>query len=273
MPENNLADIYGFLAQPSPEEQAVPLRINDMLQTQWKQTEQQRTNAAQMAKFAALGNVLQTAFAPAAWAVGGATTQVAKPDQQGYITAFNNVLQADRDLANIGKQGAQMQLNYQMGEANHARARRERIMDTIVNDQIAQRRAETAHQNKLDEIKARYESRENIERLRASLRGYFSFTDKDGKSLDEKTEEILAMSLARQYAKIQGDYYRGLSDFLPSWEEFIANRSRQEGYIANRSYDRGNSSGWSKGSNGSKDKGSKDKGDNAGQATKHAEGL
>lgn len=102
-------------------DQALDQRINDMLQAQYQATEKRRTDAAKMAQIAALGNVLQTAFAPVGW-IGqrGATSQVANPDSRQYITAFNEALKAQQDLGNIGINAAQMRLNIANRRADRA---------------------------------------------------------------------------------------------------------------------------------------------------------
>ena len=102
-------------------DQALDQSINDMLQAQYQATEKRRTDAAKMAQIAALGNVLQTAFAPVGW-IGqkGATSRVANPDSRQYITAFNEALKAQQDLGNIGINAAQMRLNMASRRADRA---------------------------------------------------------------------------------------------------------------------------------------------------------
>lgn len=102
-------------------DQALDQSINDMLQAQYQATEKRRTDAAKMAQIAALGNFLQTAFAPVGW-IGqrGATSRVANPDSRQYITAFNEALKAQQDLGNIGINAAQMRLNIANRRADRA---------------------------------------------------------------------------------------------------------------------------------------------------------
>jgi len=246
MPEDNnklTADIYGFLAEPSQEEKAVQFSINDMLRSQYRQAEQQRTNAAQMAKFSALGNVMQTLFNPIGWRAGGGnsgtTSQTATPDQQGYITAFNNIQRADQDIANIGRQGDNLRLNYAMQQAGNARRSREKMADMYLANEFAQQQQDQKHENRMKEIEARYMSRENLERLKAQLKLGYKFVDSDGKVIDAKIQQVRMESLARQYAKLEYQYYAGMTDRIPSWEEFIAAESGKDGVYTVRTYDRG----------------------------------
>ena len=119
-------------------DQALDQSINDMLQAQYQATEKRRTDAAKMAQIAALGNVLQTAFAPVGW-IGqrGATSQVANPDSRQYITAFNEALKAQQDLGNIGMQAAQMRLNMAIRRADREYQAQQRRDD---RDYAAQQR-------------------------------------------------------------------------------------------------------------------------------------
>lgn len=113
------ASVYGAFAYDPDAE--LNKSINELLQAQYQATEKRRTDAAKMAQIAALGNVLQTAFAPVGW-IGqkGATSRVANPDSRQYITAFNEALKAQQDLGNIGMQAAQMRLNMASRRADRA---------------------------------------------------------------------------------------------------------------------------------------------------------
>ena len=114
--------IYGKWNELTPEEKAVQQGINDMLQQQYKQAAVNRTDARRMAQFNAFGDVLRTAFNPIGWALGGGTAQTIAPDNRAYISAFNNAIKADNDFRNLGTQQAQFKLNYDMQQAEKARA-------------------------------------------------------------------------------------------------------------------------------------------------------
>lgn len=223
-------DIYGYMAmaeQPTPEEQAIPVKINDMLQSQWQAASDQRTNAHKLAQVTALGNVLQNIFTPVAWRAGGqgkATSQPITPDNRAYITAFNEAIKADQNLSNVGNQSKQLLLNYEMDQAARARARKDKWAEMeykqAQNDYIAERNL----QNELLKIQTRFASREELERTKADLKSRFNIVGRDGKTPDDKEFEKIVMYVNREYAKQYGKYIAGQLPEgyeLPSKEEFF----------------------------------------------------
>lgn len=214
--------IYGY--QPSLAEKEVQMGINDMLRSQWKQGVQERTDAIKMAKFNALGNVLQTAFAPVAWKAGGATAQPPQGDQQGYITAFNRVLQADKDLSNIGRRGGELMLNYKMNQAEKENAYANRAALLKQEHDYKMERLAEAKANNLAAIQARRETQLELQRNAAELRKKYFFMTKNQTFTDQKLADRLTADALNDFNAAmdkwnQGGYQEGMEQ--PRLEDYI----------------------------------------------------
>lgn len=121
--------------------QGRPLTIADIFAQSRREIEKEKTDAAKMAKFQALGQLSQTLFNPIGWGAAGATADVKAPDQRGYIDAFNRMNKYDDQLTALGQQEAQWNIN----EVLRQRQREEAIADQ-------QRVAETNLRNKMKEM-------------------------------------------------------------------------------------------------------------------------
>lgn len=206
--------VFGRYFAPTPEEESMPARINDMLQAQWQTASDQRTNAHKLAQVTALGNVLQNIFTPVAWGAGGhgkATSQPIAPDNRAYITAFNEAIKADQDLANVGAQGRQTMLNYQMNEIAQDRARREKRANAAVERERRKYEMELGHYNRMLETDARYQWRKDIEKTKADLRAkYKSGIESKAQNIDTKLFVDAVADARRAYRDIKKRLESGL---------------------------------------------------------------
>ena len=218
--------IYGKWNELTPEEKAVQQGINDMLQQQYKQAATNRTDARRMAQFNAFGDVLRTAFNPIGWAIGGGTSQTIAPDNRAYISAFNNAIKADNDFRNLGNQQAQFKLNYDMQQAEKARAWR--AQQAAAEAKQAQWDYETAvnQANMMERIHARGAWRESVEKLKADLRSKYQAAAKDRReqSIDSKLFMGAVKDAQAAYKTIKWRQESGMlpEGFeLPSFRDFF----------------------------------------------------
>lgn len=236
IPAYDAASIFGKWNAPTPEERAVDMRISDMLQAQWKQAAINRTDAAKMAQVNALGNVLQTVFAPVGWgaAGGNATAQTATPDNRAYISAFNNAIKADNDFRNLGVQQQQFLLQRDMERAKEAQAWRQSQAEAESKQAAWERQQAIRQADELEKINARNQWRRDIEQMKADLRvKYQSYIKSSGgKSIDEKLFLGAVKDAQSAYKTIKWRKDSGLlpeefelptfkqffSDMFPEWE-------------------------------------------------------
>lgn len=181
-----IADIYGKWNYVTPEEKAVKQGINEMLQSQRRQAEVNRTDARRMAQVTALGDVLRTAFSPVSWAIAGGntTSQTIAPDNRAYISAFNNAIKADNDYRNIGSQQEQFKLNYAMNEANKARAWREKRAEAEAEQALWDYHTAVKHQNDKELANIKNQWRMDIEKTKGELRGKYQKALQESRNLD-----------------------------------------------------------------------------------------
>lgn len=206
------ADEYGRPLPPIPEEQEMSAKISDMLQSQWKAASDQRTNAHKLAQVTALGNVLQNIFTPVAWGAGGhgkATSQPITPDNRAYISAFNEAIRADQNLANVGTQNKQTMLNYEMQKAARDRARREANADAAVERERRNFEKELNQYNTLEAIYARGDVRQNVENLRASLKQRYQLVGRGGKTPEQALAAAIYQKAAQKYFDDHSRWERG----------------------------------------------------------------
>lgn len=208
----DIAGIYSKWEIPTAEEQAIPAKINDMLQSQWQAASDQRTDAHKLAQVTALGNVLQNIFTPVAWGAGGhgkATSQPITPDNRAYITAFNEAIKADQNLANVGAQNRQTMLNYEINEAARERARRQSMADAEANRAWKEYERELGQYNELEKIYARGDVRQNVENLRASLKQRYQLVGRGGKTPEQALAAAIYQKAAQKYFDDHSRWERG----------------------------------------------------------------
>lgn len=162
------ASVYGAFAYDPDAE--LNKSINELLQEQVKATEKRRTDAAKLAQIAALGNVLQTAFAPVGW-IGqrGATSQVANPDSRQYITAFNEALKAQQDLANVGVNAAKMRLDLANRRAERAYQAQQRRDDREFSAKLQRQNMEFQAENQRKNMEFQAEMQKQVRKDSAEL--------------------------------------------------------------------------------------------------------
>lgn len=203
-----MKQLFNSLFGESPETQQARETRNatfqDMLNSRRQTAQQNYTDAAKMAKYNALGNVLTTMVQPIGWAAGGSTVSPQKYDDRQYIDSFNRALKAQDDLRNIGT--AEDQYRFNLAEQDYNRLRdiedNERRYQFQMDKQQQQqeymlekqRRDQEARQA-LEEQKA--EQKEALERLKASLK----ITDKKtGLSLRDR-QLLKEMDYYNDYVK------------------------------------------------------------------------
>jgi len=133
---NNLPKPGTKITEEPTAEGALRSRFQQMLDTQKKALEKERTTNLKLAAVNSLGRAMRTMVQPLGWAVGGATAPVPKYDDRNYIEAFNRAVKAGDDLRNLGTAEQQFELNlaqqnYRNNLANEAyKQRREMELET-----------------------------------------------------------------------------------------------------------------------------------------------
>lgn len=171
-PASRNPSVYGAFASydANAADRALDQSINDMLHAQYEATEKRRTDAAKLAKVAALGNVLQTAFVPFGW-IGqkGATSQVAAPDSRQYVTAFNEALKAQQDLANVGVNAAKMRLDLANRRAERAYQAQQRRDDREFSAKLQRQNMEFQAENNRKNMEFQAEMQKQVRKDSAEL--------------------------------------------------------------------------------------------------------
>ena len=212
--------------------EARDMSYQEMLESQRKRLEQQRTSDVKMAKYNALGNLLTSMVQPIGWAAagGGSTGGVQKYDDRQYLDSFNRAIKATDDLRNIGIMEDEYKFkvadeDYRrelaLADAERQRAqtwedfqKKQDYQAKIQSDLYNQR-----YEEEMNKIKARGENQVTLEGIKAKYKA----VGRSGVPIEEKMLSTAWTKYQAYKDKYETDMGRGIvrSDKLKSFEEWV----------------------------------------------------
>ena len=215
------------------------MSYQDMLNSQRKRIEQQRTDDVKMAKYNALGNLLTSIVQPIGWAAGGSTTGVIPYDNRQYLESFNRAVKDNDELRNIGL--AEDEFKFKLADENYRRelalADEERKRKNALEDLQIKNDMELEKQKGIYDMRSQLNQEQIAGRIavaEATAKAKYQFYT-GNKRVNESVRDNLLKRANAAYAQILADYEKkrqiGIENLQEpvSFDEFLKKFASSEG--------------------------------------------